>query len=164
MAYVAGRFEVPRRREALSFSHHAELAGLPAEEQDLWLDRAEASALSVRSSRSELLHARRRAALAEARRHTVEAVTAVRPKGGGFGGELEPPKLADSRADARRTVAGAGLQGGMSTGASADAFELVCPEYGCRFATTANRQVAHPRDLGNDSAAPRAELAPAPPG
>ena len=42
MAYVAGRFQTPRRRDALSFSHHAELAGLPLEEQDLWLDRAEA--------------------------------------------------------------------------------------------------------------------------
>jgi hypothetical protein len=48
MAYVAGRFEVSRRRDGLSFSHHAEVASLPAEEQDLWLDRAEAGTLSVR--------------------------------------------------------------------------------------------------------------------
>jgi hypothetical protein len=62
MAYVAGRFDGPRRRESLSFSHHAELAGLRTEDQDLWLDRAEAGALSVRALRSELRHARRRAA------------------------------------------------------------------------------------------------------
>ena len=49
MAYVAGRFDVSRRREALSLSHHAELAGLPVDDQELWLDRAEAS--SSRSGR-----------------------------------------------------------------------------------------------------------------
>ena len=71
MAYVAGRFDAPRRREALSFSHHAELASLPPDEQDLWLDRAESSKLSVRSLRAELRDSRRRAArrarLSEAR-------------------------------------------------------------------------------------------------
>jgi hypothetical protein len=60
MASVAGRFEVSRRRGGLSFSHHAEVAGLPAEEQELWLDRAEVARLSVRSLRSELRRARRR--------------------------------------------------------------------------------------------------------
>src|SRR5688500_14270600 len=39
MAWVAGRFAVERRRPGLSFSHHAELASLPPEEQELWLDR-----------------------------------------------------------------------------------------------------------------------------
>jgi hypothetical protein len=65
MAYVAGRFEVPRRREGLSFSHHAELAGLAPDEQDLWLDRAEAEAMSVRALRSELRATRRRVAARE---------------------------------------------------------------------------------------------------
>lgn len=72
MAYVAGRFDVSRRRDGLSFSHHAALAGLPTDEQELWLDRAEAGALSVRALRAELRQARHRAAtraaLAEARR------------------------------------------------------------------------------------------------
>ena len=58
MAYVAGRFDVSRRREDLSFSHHAEVASLPAEEQDRWLDRASIESLSVRSLRSKLRRAR----------------------------------------------------------------------------------------------------------
>lgn len=62
MAYVAGRFERTRRREALSFSHHAEVAGLAPEDQDLWLDRAEARRFSVRSLRAELRAARHRVA------------------------------------------------------------------------------------------------------
>lgn len=39
--WVARRFAVSRRRDSLSFQHHAEVAALPAHEQDLWLDRAE---------------------------------------------------------------------------------------------------------------------------
>jgi hypothetical protein len=62
MAYVASRFEVSRRRPGLSFSHHAELAALAPEDQELWLDRAEAGGLSVRSLRSELRKVRQRSA------------------------------------------------------------------------------------------------------
>jgi hypothetical protein len=62
MAYVASRFEVTRRRPGLSFSHHAELAGLPPEDQELWLDRIEAGGLSVHALRAELRKARQRAA------------------------------------------------------------------------------------------------------
>ncbi|MGW3938002.1 LmbU family transcriptional regulator [Streptomyces phaeochromogenes] len=40
-AWVSRRFELHRRRPALSFQHHAELASLPVEEQEAWLDRAE---------------------------------------------------------------------------------------------------------------------------
>ncbi|TDD82049.1 LmbU family transcriptional regulator [Actinomadura rubrisoli] len=40
-AWVARRFEMVRRRPALSFQHHAEVASLAVEEQDMWLDRAE---------------------------------------------------------------------------------------------------------------------------
>jgi hypothetical protein len=40
-AWVSRRFEFNRRRSALSFQHHAELASLPVAEQELWLDRAE---------------------------------------------------------------------------------------------------------------------------
>ena len=53
-AYVASRFEVSRRREKLSFSHHAELAALPAEAQARWLSRAERAGLSVRALRAEV--------------------------------------------------------------------------------------------------------------
>src|SRR5215207_7208217 len=39
-AWVARHVEPGRRREELSFQHHAEVASLPAPEQDLWLQRA----------------------------------------------------------------------------------------------------------------------------
>jgi len=41
-AVVARRFEMSRRRDMLSFQHHAEVCPLPDEEQDAWLGRAEA--------------------------------------------------------------------------------------------------------------------------
>lgn len=40
-AWVARRFELDRRRECLSFQHHAEVASLGPHEQDHWLSRAE---------------------------------------------------------------------------------------------------------------------------
>lgn len=49
-AWVARRFEMSRRRDALSFQHHAEVAALQEPEQDLWLNRAE----TLRWSRNEL--------------------------------------------------------------------------------------------------------------
>jgi hypothetical protein len=49
-AWVARRFTVERRRESLSFQHHAEVASLGVAEQDEWLDRAEEG----RWSRNEL--------------------------------------------------------------------------------------------------------------
>lgn len=54
MVSVATRFETSRRRENLSWSHHAELAALDAREQERWLDRATADRLSVRDLRDEL--------------------------------------------------------------------------------------------------------------
>jgi hypothetical protein len=54
MAYVTSRFAPSRRREGLSFSHHAEVAALCQEEQDRWLDRAMFERLSVRALRAEL--------------------------------------------------------------------------------------------------------------
>lgn len=54
MAYVASRFAVSRRRTSLSWSHHAEVAGLEVEQQEALLTRAEAKRLSVRSLREEL--------------------------------------------------------------------------------------------------------------
>ena len=54
MAYVTSRFEPARRRESLSFSHHAEVAALCREEQDRWLERATLERLSVRALRAEL--------------------------------------------------------------------------------------------------------------
>ncbi len=51
MAYVASRFSTERRRECASWSHHAELAALPAAQQDVWLDLTEQERLTVRSLR-----------------------------------------------------------------------------------------------------------------
>src|SRR5215208_6409445 len=36
-AWVAGRFQPARRRDRLSFQHHAEVASMPEAEQELWL-------------------------------------------------------------------------------------------------------------------------------
>jgi N6-adenosine-specific RNA methylase IME4 len=47
LAAVVRRFELSRRRDNLSFSHHEAVAALPAPEQDEWLDRAERDDLSV---------------------------------------------------------------------------------------------------------------------
>lgn len=47
---VANKFE-PNRRRLLSFSHHAEVAGLPPSEADALLDKAEAEGLSKRELR-----------------------------------------------------------------------------------------------------------------
>jgi hypothetical protein len=49
-AWVARTFPLSRRRDRLSFQHHAEVAALPEPQQDLWLMRAERS----RWSRNEL--------------------------------------------------------------------------------------------------------------
>ena len=54
MAYVGSRFEISRRRENLSWSHHAELAALPIPQQEAWLDRAASDRLSVHELRSDL--------------------------------------------------------------------------------------------------------------
>jgi hypothetical protein len=51
MSYVASRFDCSRRRENLSWSHHAELAGLAVEHQEMWLDNAEQKRISVRGLR-----------------------------------------------------------------------------------------------------------------
>jgi hypothetical protein len=40
-AWVARRFMLSRRRDALSFGHHAEVAALSEPEQDFWLRKAE---------------------------------------------------------------------------------------------------------------------------
>src|SRR2546421_2999086 len=65
MAYVAARFHISRRRENLSWSHHAEVAALPEEQQDHWLDIAAESRLSVRGLRDELRTWRARLKVAE---------------------------------------------------------------------------------------------------
>ncbi|MHB1834061.1 MAG: hypothetical protein ACYCXW_03765 [Solirubrobacteraceae bacterium] len=67
MVYVAARFEISRRRENLSWSHHAEVAALDAPEQDRWLNRAVVERLSVRDLREELASRKRATGRAGAR-------------------------------------------------------------------------------------------------
>ncbi|MCG5214615.1 LmbU family transcriptional regulator [Streptosporangium sp. KLBMP 9127] len=57
-AWVARRIPISRRRDKLSFQHHAEVASLPPHEQDLWLDRAEQGNWSRNRLRGELRSAR----------------------------------------------------------------------------------------------------------
>ncbi|MFI6084271.1 LmbU family transcriptional regulator [Streptomyces sp. NPDC051217] len=53
-AWVSRRFELDRRRPALSFQHHAELASLRVDEQDAWLDRAERMKWSTKQLRNAI--------------------------------------------------------------------------------------------------------------
>ncbi|MET9290352.1 LmbU family transcriptional regulator [Streptomyces sp. NPDC003077] len=53
-AWVARRFDVSRRRDTLSMQHHAEVAALTEEEQELWLDRAEQEGWSVTELRRNI--------------------------------------------------------------------------------------------------------------
>jgi hypothetical protein len=54
MVYVASHFEISRRRESLSWSHHAAVAALDLDSQEYWLGRALADKLSVADLRVEL--------------------------------------------------------------------------------------------------------------
>ncbi|MFJ6436007.1 LmbU family transcriptional regulator [Streptomyces sp. NPDC091416] len=53
-AWVSRRFEFHRRRAALSFQHHAELASMPVDEQELWLDKAERLKWTTKQLRSAI--------------------------------------------------------------------------------------------------------------
>jgi hypothetical protein len=79
MVYVASRFEISRRRENLSWSHHATVASLDDASQDHWLTRAGVDNLSVADLRAEL-RGRRRSLGAPAR---VEAKSVLCPTCGG---------------------------------------------------------------------------------
>ncbi|MBO3741473.1 LmbU family transcriptional regulator [Actinoplanes flavus] len=53
-AWVARRFPMSRRREGLSFTHHAEVAALSEPEQEFWLRKAEEYAWSAKRLRREV--------------------------------------------------------------------------------------------------------------
>ena len=74
MAYVASRFEISRRRETLSWSHHAEVAALPPKDQARWLDLAELERMSVHCLRVELRSSHRNSAVREEPASRLKAV------------------------------------------------------------------------------------------
>ncbi|MFD0380203.1 LmbU family transcriptional regulator [Streptomyces sp. NPDC127112] len=74
-AWVARRFEQHRRRDALSFAHHAEVARLARPEQDYWLRRAEEQRWSRNELRRQL-----RAGLAEQHGPAAEAAAPEQPE------------------------------------------------------------------------------------
>jgi len=59
MAWLAGEFDLSRRRDGLTWSHHAAVAGLEPEQRDVWLHRAESLRMSVSDLRSEIRAAQR---------------------------------------------------------------------------------------------------------
>jgi hypothetical protein len=59
-AWVTRRFDFPRRRQQLTFQHHAEVASLAVQLQDEWLDRAERKGWSRNELRLAVRDARQR--------------------------------------------------------------------------------------------------------
>jgi len=72
-AWVARTFDPLRRRDDISFQHHAEVAALPEADQELWLERA----ARLRWSRNELRR-RLRAEMPRLREAGAEHATTLR--------------------------------------------------------------------------------------
>lgn len=70
--YVASRFDVSLRKDNLTWSHHALLAGLSEDRQRHWLERATGERLSVEDLRTELRNERARATPMPGRRGWAE--------------------------------------------------------------------------------------------
>ena len=60
MASISAAFEMSRRRDDLTWSHHVAVAALPEAEQEAWLDRAAVESFSVADLRTELRAAPKR--------------------------------------------------------------------------------------------------------
>jgi hypothetical protein len=71
-AWVTRRFPLSRRRDTLSFGHHAEVAALPRPEQDYWLRKADELRWSRNQLRREV-----RASLTERQTDTDGTVSAA---------------------------------------------------------------------------------------
>jgi hypothetical protein len=80
-AYVAGRCDFSRRRENLSWSHHAEVAALESAEQDQLLDQAVSRELSVRRLRDAVRVHRRTELGIDASATNVDRALLVAPDG-----------------------------------------------------------------------------------
>ncbi|MFF4139210.1 LmbU family transcriptional regulator [Streptomyces mirabilis] len=53
-AWVSRRFEIPRRRAGLTFQHHAEVASLPCDKQEKWLNDAETKGWTTKQLRNAI--------------------------------------------------------------------------------------------------------------
>jgi hypothetical protein len=53
-AWISRRFDMERRRSGLTFQHHAEVASLPPDQQETWLDRAERKGWSTKQLRNAI--------------------------------------------------------------------------------------------------------------
>src|SRR6266496_2626132 len=95
-AWVAGRFPLSRRRDTLSFGHHAEVAALPEPEQDFWLRKAGDLGWSRNHLRREV-----RASLRE-RQADPPLVPAPRPASSPRNRHVGWAQLADPAARRRR--------------------------------------------------------------
>jgi hypothetical protein len=89
-AWVARRFEHHRRRDSLSFAHHAEVTRLSPPEQDYWLRKAE----QQKWSRNELRRAVRASLAAQS------DTTEIPPSSGDE--KQEVPRLGESAAAEKR--------------------------------------------------------------
>jgi len=53
-AWVSRRFDMKRRRSGLTFQHHAEVASLPFDKQETWLDEAEQKRWTTKQLRTAI--------------------------------------------------------------------------------------------------------------
>lgn len=102
-AAIAKRFEVSRRRDSLAFTHHAEVAALPAEQAEALLERAASEGLSTRALRAEVGRVRNAAAIGAAPASsdtcTITDLHALAASGRKFGCiYADPPWLYDNQA------------------------------------------------------------------
>jgi hypothetical protein len=77
-ATVARRFPVSRRRDRLSFQHHAEVCALPDEDQEFWLDLAVDHRWSKTELRRRLRAAKPRPSPRQAAMHVILNLDAER--------------------------------------------------------------------------------------
>lgn len=132
MVYVASKFEISRRREALSWSHHESVAALDPEEQERWLDLAAAERLSVADLRVELRSSRRAAKAAGVEEGDCDRPARVE-RGEQDGGDHERPG-GEAREDER-------ARSPRARGSTRIAV-VVCPSCGHTFALPGHSQSA----------------------
>jgi hypothetical protein len=105
IAYVASRFDLSRRRDNLTWTHHAEVAARPLEQQEEWLDRALTLRLSPGDLRVELRSAQRAEQTTDDSEVTVGGQAVTCPNCGGsipfssIHTQLGPPARREPGAD-----------------------------------------------------------------